>query len=172
MVKWMGYLLILAACFGLSEQAIGKIRDRRLALKHLLAWLSYFRGKILFENAAMEEALRESAKQAGAELSTFFCAVASELEERNGRTIREIWEEQSEQRKNSFSLGREEVAELKRFGTQLGEMDVKVQERAISRYEEELSAALKRVEEELSRKERLYRSLGVLAGCFIIILIW
>lgn len=171
-MKWLGYLLILAACFGLSEQAVVKLKDRRGALRKLLAWLSYFRGKILFENAAMEEALRESAEQAGSEFSPFFCAVASELEERSGRSLREIWEEQCERRKKTFPLGLEELSDLERFGSQLGEMDVKVQERAILRYEKELSAALIRAEEELNRKERLYRSLGVLAGCFIIILIW
>ncbi len=171
-MKWLGYLLILAACFGLSEQAVVKLKDRRDVLRRLFAWLSYFRGKILYENAAMEEALRESAEQAGPNISPFFCAVAEELSLRNGQSLRQIWQDQSLRLKKSFSMGQEEFCDLQRFGSQLGEMDVGVQERAILRYEENLAASLARAEEELNRKERLYRSLGVLAGCFIIILIW
>ena len=78
----------------------------------------------------------------------------------------------AEQKKKEFCLNKEEFTDLMHFGSQLGEMDVEVQRRAIGRYEEELLRSLGKAEEEVERKERLYRSVSVLAGCFIIILIW
>ena len=172
MVKWIGYLLILAACFGISEQAVKRLKDRRETLKKLKVWLSHFRGKVLYENATLEEALRESAPKAGVECASFFLSVAEELEERNGMRLSEIWEKQSECLRKGTALSAEELGEINRFGAGLGELDVKVQERAILRYDEELTAALIGVTDELEKKERLYRSLGVLAGCFIIIVLW
>ena len=172
MVKWVGYLLILAACFGISEQAVKRLKDRRETLKRLKVWLSHFRGKVLYENATLEEALKESAAKAGSECAPFFLSVAEELEERNGIRLSEIWEKQSECLRTGTALSAEELGEINRFGAGLGELDVKVQERAILRYDDELTAALVAVNGEVEKKERLYRSLGVLAGCFIIIVLW
>lgn len=172
MVKWIGYLLILAACFGISEQAVKQLKDRRETLKKLKVWLSHFRGKVLYENATLEEALRESAAKAGSECAPFFLSVAEELEERNGMRLSQVWEKQCECLRKGTALSAEELGEINRFGAGLGELDVKVQERAIIRYDEELTAALMGVTGELEKKERLYRSLGVLAGCFIIIVLW
>lgn len=172
MVKWIGYLLILAACFGISEQAVKRLKDRRETLKKLKVWLSHFRGKVLYENATLEEALRESAAKAGPECAPFFLSVAEALEERSGMRFSEIWEKKSEYLRKCTALSGEELGEINRFGVGLGELDVKVQERAILRYDDELTVAFNGVTGELEKKERLYRSLGVLAGCFIIIVLW
>ena len=86
--------------------------------------------------------------------------------------LSEIWEKKSEYLRKSTALSGEELGEINRFGAGLGELDVKVQERAILRYDDELTVALNGVTGELEKKERLYRSLGVLAGCFIIIVLW
>ena len=47
-----------------------------------------------------------------------------------------------------------------------------MQLRAVTVYDERLGGAIKAAEEEIAVKEKLYRSLGIMAGCFIIILIW
>ena len=172
MIKGAGYLLILFSCWAMGEQAAGRLKLHRRGLKQLQSWLSYFRGKLLYEGATVEEALRESADLAGAPFSLFFGRVADAIGRRDGLLFSQIWEAEATGCRKMFSFREEEFADLLRFGSQLGQMDREVQLRSVAAYEERLHAAVGAAEEEIAVKERLYRSLGFLAGCFIIILIW
>ena len=172
MVKGIGYGLIVFSCCALGEQAAGRLKIHRKGLKQLKSWLSYFRGKVLFEGATVEEALRESAGLSGAPFSLFFCRVADALNRREGELFSDIWEREGEQCRKQFSFSEEEYADFLRFGSHLGQMDREVQQRAVAVYDERLTTAIRSAEEEIAVKEKLYRSLGLMAGCLIIILIW
>ncbi|MBQ8815230.1 MAG: stage III sporulation protein AB [Lachnospiraceae bacterium] len=172
MEKGLGYGLIVLACWALGEQAAGRLRLHRKKLKQLRSWLSYFRGKLLFEGATVEEALRESAEFVGAPFSSFFCSVAEGLGRRDGRRFVEIWESEIDENRRGFGFSEEEMNDLQRFGSQLGQLDREVQLRSIEAFDDALNTAVKKADEEIGVKEKLYRSLGVMAGCLIIILIW
>ena len=172
MVRGIGYGLIMLSCWALGHQAAGRLKLHRRGLKRLKSWLSCFRGKVLFEGATVEEALRESAGLSGAPFSLFFCRVADSLNRRDGELFSEIWEREGELCRRQFSFTEEEYADFLGFGSQLGQMDREVQQRAVAVYDERLSVAIRSAEEEIAVKEKLYRSLGLMAGCLIIILIW
>ncbi len=171
-MRGMGYFLILLSCWAMGEQAAGRLRLHRRRLKELQNWLSYFQGKLLYEGATVEEALRESADLAGAPFSLFFREVADSLKRRDGRLFFPIWEKAAEPYKRKFDFREEEFADLLRFGSQLGQLDRETQLRAVAAYRERLDAAVSAAAEEIAVKEKLYRSLGLMAGCLIIILIW
>lgn len=166
------YCLIFLCCWLMGERAAGRLKLHRKGLKQLQSWLSYFRGKMLYEGATAEEAFRESAELAGAPFSVFFTDVADGLRKREGFSFSQIWEREAAECRKGFSFTEEEYGDLLRFGSQLGQLDREVQLRAITGYEECLCAAIRAAEEEIAVKEKLYRSLGIMAGCFIIILIW
>ena len=172
MAKGLGYCLIVLSCWALGEQAAGRLKSHRRGLKQLQRWLSFFRGKLLYEGATVEEALRESAKMAGAPFSIFFEQAADCLGLRDGRSFAQIWEDEGAKCRKHFQFTEEEFGDLLRFGSQLGQMDREVQLRAVTVYDERLGSAIKTAEEEIAAKEKLYRSLGIMAGCFMIILIW
>jgi stage III sporulation protein AB len=171
-MKWLGYFLMMSACWALGEQAVEKMKAQRRTLRQLQNWLCYFNGKVMYECAAVEEALRESCGQAGEPLCTLFLRIADELQKRNGTAFSQIWEKELTESRSALSLSEEEVSDMLRLGRQLGQLDREMQQRAMAQYEERLSAALARVEKELAEKERLYRSLSLIAGCLMIILIW
>ena len=172
MEKIAGYGLILVACWAIGEQAAGRLRLHRNRLKQIKNWLSYFRGKLLFEGATVEEAFEESARLAGAPFSVFLLNVATAMEQCDGRPFIQIWETELCGYEHELGFSSEELGEFQRFGQLLGQMDKEVQLRAITALDEGLETALKRTEEEIGVKEKLYRSLGILTGCMIIILIW
>ena len=172
MAKGLGYCLIALSCWALGESAVGRLREHRRRLKRMQSWLSCFRGKLLFEGATVEEALRESAQLAGAPFSLLFGLVADALCRRDGMSLAAIWEAEAEKYKHQLMLSEEEYGDLIRFGGLLGQMDREAQQRAVVTYDERLAAAVKAAEEEIAVKEKLYRSLGIMSGCFIIILIW
>lgn len=172
MLRGVGYCLIILSCWAMGERAAGRLKRHRKGLKQLQSWLSYFRGKLIYEGATAEEALRESAQLAGAPFSLFLERVANGLCMRDGRKLAEIWEWEASECRRQFGFTEEEYGDLIRFGSQLGQLDREVQLRAVTVYDERLGGAIKAAEEEIAVKEKLYRSLGIMAGCFIIILIW
>lgn len=168
----IGYCLIILSCWALGEQAVGRLKRHRKGLKQLQSWLSCFRGKLIYEGATAEEALRESAELAGAPFLMFLERVADALGRRDGHSFAGIWERECSACRRQFDFTEEEFGDLIRLGRQLGQLDRDVQLRAVTVYDERLSEAIKTADGDIAAKEKLYRSLGIMAGCFIIILIW
>ena len=171
-MNMVGYLLILLSCWALGEQAAGKIRLHQKRLKQLKSWLSFFRGKLMFEGATVEEALKESAEIAGAPFFVWLNEVSEQLMLRDGRSFMQIWDGHLERHGKRWGLAEAEITGLKQFGSHLGQMDREQQARAVCMLEECLDEGIQTAEKEIQAKEKLYRSLGILAGCMIIILIW
>ena len=171
-VNVIGYLLILLSCWALGAQAAGKMRLHRKQLRQLKSWLSFFRGKLMFEGATVEEALKESAGIAGTPFSIWLIKVSEALMVRDGRPFSQIWEQHLNQYGRKWGFTEAEITGFRQFGSHLGQMDREQQACAIHMLEECLDEGIRNTEEEIGTKEKLYRSLGILAGCMIIILIW
>ena len=69
------------------------------------------------------------------------------------------------------SLRREEKEKLGRLGEGLGYLDLEMQLSTMELYLEQLEGDIQRAEEEIQSKQRLYRSLGVAGGIFLVILL-
>lgn len=82
----------------------------------------------------------------------------------------QIWEESLEQLFSQIHLPHSEQEELKRLGKKLGSSDCKMQEQALNWYGDQLKELEKSCRLTLGEKQKLCRSLGILAGLFLTVL--
>ena len=69
-------------------------------------------------------------------------------------------------------LTKEDKEEFARFGESLGYLDVEMQKNAMKLYLKELEQKIEYLQKEIPQKRKLYQSLGVMGGIFLLILLW
>ena len=84
---------------------------------------------------------------------------------------KKLYKEIKEQLKGT-ALTKEDKEEFARFGESLGYLDVEMQKNAMKLYLKELEQKIEYLQKEIPQKRKLYQSLGVMGGIFLLILLW
>ena len=105
-----------------------------------------------------------------AEAGLFFLRVEKRMEEEAGKAFAEIWKEEIEKFPDDLPLRKQDLEALQALGENLGYADKKTQERTILFYLEQADDSLAFLKKEMESRTKLYRSLGMAAGLFILVL--
>ena len=101
---------------------------------------------------------------------SFFLRVEKRMEEEAGKAFAEIWKEEMEKFPDDLPLRKQDLEALQALGENLGYADKKTQERTILFYLEQADDSLAFLKKETESRTKLYRSLGMAAGLFILVL--
>lgn len=102
---------------------------------------------------------------------TWLLEMSRRMEERDGSTFPEIWEQGAMEFLTDTGLPEGELAKLAEFGRQLGSADMELQVRAAELYLAQLSLSMSELRGELGPKVKLYRCLGVMSGMLITVML-
>ena len=137
----------------------------------------YLKARILYSNETLPEALKEIGSRfsdgnsgMAAEAGLFFLRVEKRMEEEAGKPFAEIWKEEMEKFPDDLPLRKQDLEALQALGENLGYADKKTQERTILFYLEQADDSLAFLKKEMESRTKLYRSLGMAAGLFILVL--
>ena len=89
----------------------------------------------------------------------------------DGRTFGELWRDQIQKGLAGTKLKREDREQLGVLGESLGYLDLEMQLSSIELYLEQLEIRIRDAQESLTGKQKLYQSLGVAGGIFLVILL-
>ena len=101
-----------------------------------------------------------------------FERVAERICRQEGESLQEIWSQETEAMAASdknLPLTKEDLEQLKALGEHLGYLDVDMQERTLLLYLEQLDMTIDYLQKHRQEKCRLYTSLGVMGGIFLVI---
>lgn len=167
MSKIAGAVMILVACcgmgFGKSMEYKKRIRDL-LNVKKILLML---RGEIKYAKSPLAEAFAAIGKRQENVFGEFLLQVADGMNEQQGETFLQIWENKLELILPKSALLKEDRQQLKRLGGQLGYLDREMQISTIDLQVEQLEMLIKRLEEEQGKRCRVCSCLGVFAGIML-----
>lgn len=177
-VKLAGCLMVLAGSGGLGwyfSYVWKKQLKNLIDLKKLVYML---KGEILYANAPLQEAFAHVGRKAGENcgLAVFFSFVSEEMDKRRGEPFSDIWQEAVEQigQGEFFDtlMAKEDKQSFSSFGSGLGYLDSSMQERTILLYLEQLEERIGYLQQHKRERCRLYESLGILMGMFLVILLY
>ena len=138
-----------------------RLKRRRDFLLRFRGFLSAMTTGLRYRNADIFTLTAQSARQAGLPL----------VAESADKPFAQEWERVVSRIPRSFSLREEDVSLLLRFGAQLGKTDLDGQLRHLSLTASELEALITESEDAMSRKSKLYKTLGFFAGASTAILL-
>lgn len=176
----MMYLRILGAFFVmLASTGIGLyfgsgIRDRLGKMQMLKQHFQMIRGDIGYSGTTLPEALHamsERLLEAGEETAfqQFYEEVSKRLLAREGISFQEIWEEAVEHHLKKTTLTQRDLQLLSSLGGQFGYLDRDMQLKTIDLYLARLEEERLQEMQKAGEKMRLYRTLGILAGVFLVV---
>ena len=135
--------------------------------KHMLL---YIQREISFMHRPMQEIFVSVSSRLKEPYQSFVLAVSASMEERDGRTLREIWRSGVEALQKNGDCPNEAARMLHRMEECLGCEEDKMQVDALGLLEAELSELINARAKEKEEKSRLIQTLSVLAGIFCIVL--
>ena len=169
-MKWVGFLMILSGCIGIGYSYINEYRGRIDALSNIRNMMHYIQEMITLEKLPLSEAIARTAQRMEESYKDFLEEVARQLDIFSPEELVTIWQTQGRQMKKV--LGGKDLEEFLHCMDQSGFASAASQGAVIRQYESELSKRVTALTREREEKCKLYRSLGILSGIFICVLLF
>ena len=169
--KPLGMILIVAACSGLGFQMAWMYGRRIRQCRQIEQCLQRLFGEIRFHQLPLAEALRVTGQATEDPFGEFLICLAGALEDCGNGTFFELWQrELSGYLEDSLLQDEQEL--LMALGRELGELDLDAQVKALQRCLDQWRRSIEELQRQEEKHGRLYRGLGISAGCFLAILLW
>lgn len=171
MVKIIGSVLVLVSTYAIGSLFALRIKEHENWLKDMKLALFLLLGELEYRQTPMPEALRLIAKRHGGVLSSFFEDTAEELEKKEGLTMKELWQQQAGIFLKDSPLNKEQRMEFSELGIYFMETDRDTRRNALDFYLSRLEEDIIGMRENGADKAYLCRTLGMLGGAFLLILV-
>lgn len=170
-LKSAGCVMVIAGASGYGFRLAGNYRERIAVLEQLRQMIFLLKGQILYANAPLPEAFETVGKRMEGELAELFLKTAKRMDRQQGEPFCQIWKEEVEMLEGSGGMAKADIQSLAALGEHLGFMDRDMQERNLLLYLEQLDLVLEELRNHRQERCRLYRSLGVMGGLFLAVLL-
>lgn len=172
MLKLLGAALIV-----LAGAMIGHIKARRLAdrpaqIRRFIRVLQQLETEIAYGFTPLPEALFKLAHQTAEPFATLFADIAANLRSGSGLTVKEAWEQAVKERWPYTAMQEGEQDILLQLGSSLGTTDREDQLKHLRLTSSQLGSMESEAAEEQRRFEKMWRSLGVLGGALIVVMMY
>lgn len=173
-----GIFIMGIAVAGAGFLAAECVKERLEILRIFRQMVCHLKNRILYSNATLPEALGEvgihfSGEQEGIrkEPGEFLVRVSQELEMHRNWSLTEIWKAELERVSADLPLSKTDRQSLAALGENLGYADRDMQERTLLFYLEQVDEAIDGLKHEVETLGKLYRTLGIAAGMFLVIVL-
>lgn len=170
MIKIIGAIFIIVATTWTGYEASRHLNERPRQLRQLKSALQSLEAEIMYGHTPLHEASRRLSAQLSKPLSWFFESFAKKLTN-SETTVKSAWEDSLKEvwKLTAFKQGEYEI--MKQFGETLGRHDRISQQKqillALTHLEREEADAC----EKQAKYEKMVKSLGLLSGILLVILL-
>ena len=169
LIKLFAGALIVGACTLTGFYAGGMSGLRLQSLREWKSAMSLLRGEIAHAAPPLPEALKNAGLRVSGHVRDILVCVAEKLERKDGGFF-EIWFTASGAQKGYSCLKPEDWELLTAFWKNLGSLDKSAQIDAISLTMAQIDERIQLLTDSAIKSRKMYRSLGVLAGVLIAVL--
>lgn len=170
MMKIMGCLFIMLACSGAGFTIAQGFVNRTREIRQLQNILAYIETEIMYGQTPLNEIVENIGKKEVGNIATVFQNLSSELSQ-GEFDFSECWQRAFLHLRNISSLKDPEIEIMLQVGKTLGKSDRFNQQKNLRIAQNHLQAEEQNALEQQKRYERLSRTLGVLSGILLVILL-
>lgn len=171
MLKGIGALLILASAAGIGISFGNDLKGRCMELRLLKQMVYMLRGEIKYTKTPLPEAFSNIAVRMKEPFGSFLEEMAKQMGSLESESLGDLWQAQIKAQLSGTHLKKEDKEQLKSLGEVLGYLDLEMQLSSIDLYLEQLELGIREAQEAAQTKQKLYQSLGVAGGIFLVILL-
>jgi stage III sporulation protein AB len=172
LIRIIGTLLVMAGSIGFGIYFSAKENFRVQDLLEFKKALLILSSEIEYMRSTLAEACANISKRTSHGVSEIFAAFSESLATSEGETAYQLWLAAMQSNAQKIFLAAEDRIVLEDFGKTLGYLDKQMQKNAIDftvKYIDEKAAALQK---QSDKNKKMYRSLGVIGGLLITVVLW
>lgn len=170
-MKILGMVMIFICSTLLGHMQGEYYRQRYLELIYLKKIVILIRGEIRYNCGILSEVFGNVAKKLKEPYGNIFGQFSRELNEGRGTLFFDIWKRVVIGRLSETKLWEKDVEGFKELGENMGYLDMEMQLNYIDFYIDKLQKEIQEAEEKLRGNIKLFKTLGIMGGLLIIILI-
>ncbi|MDY0405605.1 stage III sporulation protein SpoIIIAB [Virgibacillus sp. 179-BFC.A HS] len=170
-MKWLGAFLLLCTTTWIGFEWSKKLSDRPKHIRQLINALQILEAEIVYSQLPLQEAFEVIGRQLPKPANLLFAQVAVALQS-NTANLTEIWSASVNQWVKLANLDKNEQEILLQFGATLGQHDAVQQTKHIQLALHHLEREMQEARDQHIKYAKLAKSLGVLGGLFIIVLLF
>lgn len=171
MLKALGLFLILAGGSGVGYSFSNQLSTRYRQLRELQRFVALLRGDVSYGNTPLPEALWQAAGKIETPLREFLYSLSKELKSFPQENMAQLFSRHVEEDLRHCALTKSDKESLCRMGDTLGYLDREMVLRNLQLYETELEQELVGLWESMAGKKKMYQTLGIMGGLFLVILL-
>lgn len=169
MLKLVGALLLVIASSAIGISISNRFAKRPKHIRQLQSALQLLEAEITYSQTPLQLAFMRIAVQLPDPIKEFFQVLSEQMNKE--ADFFSLWNQQVEELASSASFKKNEIEILKQFGNSLGRHDLIHQQKQIRLALTHLHRELEEAREEHSKYTKLAKSLGVLVGVFLALLL-
>lgn len=170
-MKIIGSVLVMIASSGIGFLYASEVKKRIHELEELRSLMKMILGDIRYTRATLYEAVKNAMRRHHGSFLEFLSKISESLSASPGITLEDIWKQAVMSGLRNVSLNTEDKQKLIRFGERICSVERETIMACFEQYIEELGTEIKEVHNTVASKVKLYRSMGVLTGIFIVVLL-
>lgn len=171
LLKFIGCLFVILSSTGIGFLISSGFRERVEDIRLLKTSIMMLETEISYSNTPLPDAFESVSRKSSGTASRIFQYAGKSLKSRTCSTVGEAFERALNSYSKSNSLSKEDLDILSSFGYSLGSSDVEGQVKSFRLVLKQLEAQEVKAEELRGKNEKMYKSLGVLAGLAVSILL-
>lgn len=171
MLKLLGIVLVVFSCTAMGWNQSIAVENRLRQLREIEKLVHLILGEITYRKEALPEVLLHTSRKAASPFDVFLREVAQQASLYQGECFSGIFRKHAEECLKNSNLTAKELETFMQLGEYLGWLDIEMQRNTMALYLEQLKQDIGNLSRELPVKKKLCRSLGVMAGIFLAIIL-
>ncbi|MFC0014789.1 MULTISPECIES: stage III sporulation protein SpoIIIAB [Allobacillus] len=169
-MKWIGMLLILFTCTWVGLDKSNRYKGRTNQLREFIQALQLMEAEMTFGKLPIQSLFQLLSEQLSQPVSNFFDDINKRLLNVDG-SLQDVWQETIHIHSHRLALTKKDLHVLKQFGNTLGLHDLVQQKKQIELASIHLHKQLNESVEEEKRFANMSRTLGLLTGVLIVLVL-
>lgn len=169
--KIIGSLIVILSSTFLGFTLANECKNRPVQLRELQGLLQMFENQISYLSDVIAEAFERISRVRGSNICVFFSRTVELLKEDTALNAPQAWEKAVNENIKKTSLNPEDKEILLAFGKMLGSSELEGQIKNIRLTMTQLKLQEEKAEACRVKNEKMYRSLGILGGIAVVIVL-
>lgn len=165
MQKVIGSIMVIAVCTALGFEKSRELQIHLNSLEEIKKIFTLLRSEIKYMKTPFSEVFLKLSKKMDGMYNDWLLYISQQLEKKERETLHEVWKTSVYEYLKDSKLTKEELEELCDVGRTLGYIDT------LELYLNHLDFSIETTREELKTKKKLYQSMGIMCGIFLVIVL-
>lgn len=165
MQRIIGSIMVIAVCTALGFEKSRELQLHLNSLEELKKLFTLLKSEVQYTKAPFAEVFLKLSKKMNGSYKDWLLYVSRQLEKRERETLHKVWKTSVYEYLKDCKLTKEELEELCDVGGTLGYIET------LDIYLNQLDFSIQNTREELKTKKKLYQSMGIMCGIFLVIVL-